>query len=170
MAMMSASERQQWCRRPGPYPSQNPWPANVRGPSSSDGFSRHGWWALARRSTTKHQTPFNNHPQHPSTQPPVPSKPTAHHKPTTEHRALARVPTRGCHAFTQYQPGRRHDERHTACGSRDSRSFTAMMSASALQRWCRRPGLCPSQGSPPANVHGPRPGTPCNNAAWAVAL
>ncbi len=45
---------------------------------------------------------------------------TAHHKATTEHRALARVPTRGFHAFAEYQPGRRHDDRNAACGSRDS--------------------------------------------------
>ncbi len=37
------------------------------------------------------------------------------------------------------------------------------------QRWCRRPGLYPPQTSPPANVRGPRPGTPGNNAAWATA-
>ena len=47
-------------------------------------------------------------------------KTIAHHTTTTEHRALARVPTRGFHAFAKSRLGRRHDARETASRSRDS--------------------------------------------------
>ena len=72
-------------------------------------------------------------------QPPAPSKTTNYLNPTTEHRTLARVPTRDCRAFVAYQPGRRHDDRNTACRSRDPSSFTAMMNASALQHGAAAP-------------------------------
>ncbi len=48
---------------PSPYRPQGSSPAKARGPSSSAGFSRHGWWASARRSITKHQAPFIHHPR-----------------------------------------------------------------------------------------------------------
>ncbi len=58
-----------------------------------------------------HQTPhpFHQSPTASVHYPPAPPQTTARHKPTTEHRALARVQTRGCHAIAQYQLGRRHD-------------------------------------------------------------
>ncbi len=45
---------------------------------------------------------------------------TAHHKAITEHRALARVPTRGSHAFAKGQPDRRHGTWATARSYRAS--------------------------------------------------
>ncbi len=46
--------------------------------------------------------------------------PIAYHNTTTEHRALARVLTRGSHAIFKNQPDRRQGARAMACRYRDS--------------------------------------------------